>query len=162
MGGLQKATLRYLLICMLVAWCGVVQASDFLRVCQSSMPKAESFLADCRQNARPFKRYFYPGGRGAPVPEEHAAWFDLPDGDSHFAMGCVLGPKGRIDFVGLYFAFKPPNFRIANSTPFTFIDFQGNVGLRPSQGAPFTLLAVRQLRVAGQDRIFTYPDCEIG
>lgn len=125
--------------------------SAFMQLCNASIAKIEPFLAECRKNARPFKRSFYPSGSGAPVPEEHAAWFDMPEARSHFGFGCVLGPNNQVRFLGLYFAVNPDNFRQANSTEFAFIDFDGDVGLRPVDRAQFILLAVRRFSVPGRE-----------
>jgi hypothetical protein len=125
------------------------------------MAKAEAFAAECKKNARPLKRNFYPGGSAQPVVEEHAAWFDLSDSGPHFGFGCTL-LRNEVRYVGLYFFLDSANFRLANSAPFTFIDFQGNVGLRSPQGQAFTLLAVRKFTTPGRERTILDRNCEIG
>jgi hypothetical protein len=145
-----------------LAFSSCAQATEFLRLCQASLAKAEAFLAECRANARPFKRDFFPGGHGPPVPEEHSAWFDTANGDSHFGLGCALGPKDEIRFIGMYFALKPSNFRVANAARFTFIDFSGNVGMRSTEGERFTLLAVHKFTPPGHERGAWDRNCEIG
>jgi hypothetical protein len=65
-----RSVLTLVVTCIGLFASGAAQSSEFLRLCHASMAKAEAFLAECRTNARPFKRDFYPGGRGDPVPEE--------------------------------------------------------------------------------------------
>ena len=110
--------MRQILFCCWAAGLAMstsVHASEFFRVCDSSMAKAAQFAVDCKKNARSLRREFFPGGHGEPVPELHAAWFDAPDHESHFGFGCTLGSQGEIRFLGLYYAFKPANFRQANT-----------------------------------------------
>jgi hypothetical protein len=161
----KGARCRHSVLMSLAIWLGLlscVQASEFLRLCQQSMAKAESFLAECRAKARPFKRVFLPGGHGPPSPEEHAAWFDPENGGSHFGFGCVLGGKGEVRYLGIYFALQPSSFRLANSAPFSFVDFQGNVGLRPSERNHVTFLAVHKFTPPGTTRTHWDRNCEIG
>lgn len=132
------------LILFLSCWTSAY-ASDFSRLCQSSMQRAESLFAECRQNARPFARNFYPSASRAPTPEEHRVWFNTTDPTEHFGLGCVLGPKQEIRFFGIYFFLDADKFRKANDASLTFVDFDGNVGLRAADGVHFTLLSVHRL-----------------
>jgi hypothetical protein len=122
-------SLRCIAIIVSLFSCGVGHASEFMRLCQSSMARADELFAECRQKARPFKRDFYPGGRGAPVPEEHYVWFDPTESTPHFGFGCVLGPKDQVRFFGIYYFLRADQFRQANAATFTFVDFDGNAGL---------------------------------
>lgn len=138
------------------------QASEFRRLCEQYLAKAESFVAECKKNARPFNRVFYPGGTGVPVPEHHAAWFDVEGGSSHFGFGCTLGPKREVNYIGMYFFMERDRFLIANSAAFKFIDFNGNVGLQLQTGESFVLLAIQKFTAPGKDRGAWDRNCEIG
>jgi hypothetical protein len=136
--------------------------SEFIRICQASLAKSEAFVSECTQNARPFRRTFFPIGGNEGVPEEHAAWFDASTGGAHFGLGCVLGPKKEVRFLGIYFFLKQENFRRANSLSMTFIDFQGNVGVQSVEGTPIVLLAVHRLTAPGQAKNFRDRNCDVG
>jgi len=138
------------------------QVSEFGRVCRVSMESAEAFLSACKENARPFKRNFYPGGQNPPVLEQHAAWFDVAHGGSHFGFGCVIGPRDQVRYLGLYFFINESNFSKANSAQITFVDFNGNVGLRTPEGANFTLLAIRRFTLPGHQATIRDRTCELG
>src|SRR5262245_41810186 len=106
---------RLVTILLLLFSCSAAQASEFMRLCEAAKAKADAFLAECKHNARQFKRDFYPSGAGTPVREEHAAWFDTSDYGEHFGLGCVLGPRQQVRFLGLYYFVKPANFADSNS-----------------------------------------------
>jgi hypothetical protein len=156
----QKVTL--IALTAFLALCSSPQASEFLRICKASLPKTEAFLAECKRNARHFRRDFYPGGHGPSLAEDHAVWFDSPHEGSYFGFGCVLGPRDQVEFLGIYFTPKPLNFGIANSALFTFVDSNGNVGLRSPDGRSFVLLAIHKFTPPKQERNFREGNCEIG
>lgn len=137
-------------------------AADFTRVCHASKAKAETFLEECKKNARPFAREFLPSGRGVAVPEAFSAWFDTAHADAHFGLGCVLGPKREVTHFGLYFFIEQSNFSAANILQFAFVDFNGNVGFRLPQGSTFTALAVHKLTPPGQQPHWSEQNCELG
>ena len=135
-----------------VASCGLIlilsgplPAKGFLSLCQETRSKAEALVAKCKENARSFGRDFYPSGRGPLVREEHRAWFDTSVDGEHFGVGCVLDGRNGVRFFGMYFALNPKSFHIANVAEFAFVDFNGNVGLRASDGKTFIMLAIHGL-----------------
>ena len=156
----RYAILRCLILGAALFFSASVQASEFLRLCEASKAKAEAFLAECRSSARPFKRAFFPGGRGAPVEESHRAWFDTPNAAGHFGYGCVLGPNGEPRFLGLYFFLERSSFLLAYSADLAFIDLEGNVGLRRPGAPASVLLATHKLSAPGYD--VAEGNCEIG
>jgi hypothetical protein len=158
----RKTASLCLILCLTALSARAQQASKFLRLCHSSMAKAEALFAECKQKARPFTRIWLPGGHGPGEPEHHAAWFDTANAGSHFGFGCVLGPKDQVRFFGLYFFLKQTNFSAANTAPFNFIDFQGNTGLRSAEGTSFTLLAAHRLTPPVRARNVRDSNCEIG
>jgi hypothetical protein len=141
---------------------GAASASEFMELCEAARAKADILLAECKSDARPFKRNFYPGGRGEAVPEEHRAWFLVAYSTPHFGFGCVLGPKEEVRFLGLYYFLKAENFQQANSAPFVFVDFNGNAGLRTGDGKMFVLLAAHRLTPPGREPSIRDGNCEIG
>jgi hypothetical protein len=158
----QRTALPCVPILLLLISCSAAQASKFMRLCEATKAKAAAFLSECKQNARPLKRDFYPGTTNTPVREEHAAWFDTTDYGEHFGLGCVLGPNQQVRFLGLYYFVKPANFANSNLTRLRFIDFTGNVGLRSSDGRSITLLAAHKFTPPGQRGNFTERNCDIG
>lgn len=155
-------SMRYPVALLIFFCCSIAHASEFVRLCHSSMEQAPALLVECRQNARPFARDFFPGGRGAPVPENHRAWFSVDSAAPHFGFGCVLGAKEEIRFFGIYYFLNGDNFREANSASFVFVDFNGNVGLQSSGGKMFTLLAVHRLTPPGRKGVLRDRNCELG
>lgn len=160
MKALQKTVLAFLAVWLVLTTS--VSASEFLRLCRASVGKAESFLAECRLNARPFKRSFVRGSGGSTSLDEYAAWFDITNIDSNFGLGCILGPQNEVRFLGLYFVLKSQNFHRANLAPFSFIDLQGNVGLQSPNGTTFTLLAVHKLLPSISGHTSETRECDIG
>lgn len=143
---------------------GVAQAelSEFLKLCQIAKTQAASLLQECRVHARPFERNFYPGNSTVPVPEYHAAWFDTAKFGEHFGYGCVLGPNDQIRFLGLYYFLDAKKAKAANAAEFSFIDFNGNVGLRLSDKTSITLLAIHRLSQPGTDNPVQPANCDMG
>jgi hypothetical protein len=157
----HRRTLRLAILVLLTSG-SVTQASESMRLCEAARAKTDAFLAECKQNARPFKRDFHPGSSGTPVREEHAAWFDTSDYGQHFGVGCVLGPNQRVRFLGLYYFVRPANFAESNSASFRFIDLSGNVGFRLSDGGSITLLAAHKFTPPDQKGHFTERNCDTG
>jgi len=153
---------RGIAIALSIFSCTSAHASEFGRLCQSAIERKDKLFAECQQNARPFKRDFYPGGRGLPVPEQHYVWFDTTESTPHFGFGCVLGPKDQVRFFGIYYFLKADQFRQANAAMFTFVDFDGNGGLRADDGSRFTLLAVHRLTPPGRKPGALDRNCQIG
>jgi hypothetical protein len=150
-----------------VAWlflflCGTANASEFLQLCQNFLPKTESLLSECKKNARPFKRNFYPGGSGSPVQENFRVWFDTENAGSHFGTGCVVLGEDHVRFLGLYFFLDSKAFRSGNSADFKFVDFQGNVGILLPNGSVRTMLAVHKLFPDKGDIVTDGQNCRIG
>jgi hypothetical protein len=162
MATLRRMTLGTLIWILAFSAASAEPVSEFVRLCQASLTRSEAFVSQCNQSARPFRRTFLPSGRNKGTPEEHAVFFDTSDGESHFGLGCVLGPKKEMHFLGLYFALNSVSLKLANSLPITFVDFQGNVGLRSPDGATIVLLAVHQLTPPGRDRNSRHQNCDIG
>jgi hypothetical protein len=103
-----------------------------------------------------------PGGSREAVPEQHRVWFSVADSTPHFGFGCVFGPKGEVRFFGIHYFLAQAQFREANGTPITFVDFNGNAGLRASDGKTFTLLAAHRLTPPGHEPSIRDDNCEIG
>lgn len=147
---------------MCIFSCGSATASEFLRLCQTSLAKKELLISECKKNARPFHRTFYPSGRGEGVPEDFRVWFSLEQSGDHFGAGCVLWHGDEVRFIGLYFFVNPAAFRSGNSAELTFVDFQGNVGISQADGVRHTLLAIHEI----SDKLSNFEtvgrNCDIG
>lgn len=96
------------------------------------------------------------------MPEEHRAWFKTTNATAHFGFGCVLDPKEQVRFFGIYYFLDTDQFRQANDAPLTFVDFNGNAGLRAADGTTFTLLAVHRLTPPNAARVNRDGNCQIG
>ncbi len=112
--------------------------TSFTAQCPGLLAQADDFARDCLTNAREQRRVFYPVG-----PEVHSAYFREAAPGSHFALGCTLNVKRQIEFLGVYYALDGNNFKIANTAPLGFIDFQGNAGV-VADGDLVNFIAVRQ------------------
>jgi hypothetical protein len=138
----------------------VVVGTSFTEQCPALFAEADNFAKECLGRARKSVRDFYPasplaGAYSGPDREVHGAYFRPAAPGSHFALGCTLNRKHEINFLGVYYSTNGDNFKIANTAPISFVDFQGNVGLSVGKDR-VTLLAVRQF---GTDLVpLRYPD----
>jgi hypothetical protein len=110
----------------------------FAAQCPQLLAQADDFAHECLSGAREQRRFFYPVG-----PEVHSAYFHPAADGSHFALGCTLNVKHQIEFLGIYYALSGDSFKIANTAPLGYIDFQGDVGI-VVDGELINLIAVRQ------------------
>lgn len=125
------------------ALAGMPSALSFSEVCPRFLAIADLFASDCLSNSRSKTRLFYPNGMARAEKEVHGTYFYDRPLQSHFGLGCTVNWKGKIDFLGVYYAVDPSDFNIANDADIRSIDFDGNVALQ-SDGRPFTLLAIQQ------------------
>ncbi|MEZ5690847.1 MAG: hypothetical protein R3D71_04190 [Rickettsiales bacterium] len=107
--------------------------------CPKLLAMADDFAKECLEKARPLSRVFLPTRQR----EKHGAYFRAIDSGSRFGLGCTLDHEGKLRFVGIYYSTKSSNFKEANTSPFAFIDFSGNVGLKIN-GEFAVLTAVRR------------------
>jgi len=113
--------------------------TGFHDVCPGLFKIADDFAKECLEKARPYGRVFLPVHQ----KETHAAYFREIDSGSHFSLGCTLDQNHKIRFLGIYYSTKSSSFKVANTAPFEFIDFNGNVGINVD-GKPVVLIAVRR------------------
>lgn len=64
--------------------------------------------------------------------------------------------------LGLYYSLDAKKAKAANAAEFSFIDFNGNVGLRLSDKTSITLLAIHRLSQPGTDNPVQPANCDIG
>ncbi|HUZ46754.1 MAG TPA: hypothetical protein VMW54_08960 [Terriglobia bacterium] len=102
---------------------------SFTSQCPLFLKQADDFAHECLANARKQTRYWHPDFMiGSPAIKETAsAYFGKALPGSHFALGCTLASDHTLNVVGIYYSTNSNNFKIANTAPLNFIDFNGNV-----------------------------------
>jgi hypothetical protein len=110
--------------------------------CPEWLAQADEFYETCKLNARSFDATFYPSGLGSGEHEHHGVWFATAPENSHFVMGCSIGNKGNLMFLGIYYTAEPSAIAVANTSPIVGADFDGNVVLKVGR-YPVTFTAVR-------------------
>jgi hypothetical protein len=132
---------------------GSADSLSFTAQCPKLLKEADDFAKDCLTQAREQVRYFHPaliqGGFGAGEREVHRVYFKEAKPGSHFSLGCSMNrdPK-QIYFLGVYYATKSDNFKVANTAPIRYIDSDGNAGFWV-YGNPINLIALRQFDTPG-------------
>lgn len=111
---------------------------DFYSQCPIMLARADGFAQTCRANAKPWGREF--NGQ----PEMHVADLGTPAPGSHFALGCTLNAQQEIAFLGIYYTIHPDNFGRFQSSPLTYVDYNGDIGILVN-GELVNFIAVRPL-----------------
>jgi hypothetical protein len=111
---------------------------DFYSQCPIMLARADGFAQTCRANAKPWGREF--NGQ----PEMHVADLGTPAPGSHFALGCTLNAQQEIAFLGVYYTIHPDNFGRFQSSPLTYVDYNGDIGILVN-GELVNFIAVRPL-----------------
>ncbi|NTI46658.1 hypothetical protein G6L94_32745 [Agrobacterium rhizogenes] len=141
--------LRYLpnlvyTICFLVVCAqSALAETEFDRQCRRLLPLADDFAKKCLKDAVPFSRMFHPSGGTRAEPEAFRILFSDAYADSHFILGCHLGARGNLTYVGLYYKTSTDPLPAFRSDQIGFVDFNANAGIRVN-GRKQILIAVRQ------------------
>ena len=133
------AVLCWLLFCTT----SVLAETEFDRQCHRLLPLADDFAKKCLKDAVPFSRMFYPSGGPSGEPEAFRVLFSDAYSDSHFILGCHIGARGNLTYVGLYYKTSTDPLPAFQSNQIGFVDFDANAGIRVN-GRKQILIAVRQ------------------
>jgi hypothetical protein len=115
----------------------------FTAQCPKLLAMVDDFGHECLEKARQKIRTFYPSGGDVGVEETQSAYFRAGTPGSHFGLGCTLNAQHKISFLGVYYSTNGDNFKVANTSPIRYIDFNGVVGIMVND-KPVNLLLVRQ------------------
>jgi hypothetical protein len=139
----MTAVLCWLLFCT----SSVLAETEFNRQCQRLLPLADDFAKKCLKDAVPFSRTFYPSGGTSGEPEAFRIQFSDAYADSHFILGCNIGARGNLTYVGLYYKTSLDPLPAFKSDQIGFVDFNANTGIKVN-GRKQILIAVRQFVTA--------------
>ncbi len=132
------------LTCVLLSWVTAVLAdTEFERQCHRLLPLADDFAKKCLKDAVPFWQMFYPSGGTTAEPEAFRVLFSDAYANSHFILGCHIGARGNLTYVGLYYKTSTDPLPAFRSDQIGFVDFNANAGIRVD-GRKQILIAVRQ------------------